>query len=301
MKNQLSLRKLPLALGTFALLASLAPHANAQIVKGGQPAPQSCTSTYNPWAQDILATLSADQLDIARALQANPPIAAITLWEQAMRRVLMSSQHADTHYSLVYQIAERTLQLAEALKDSAQGEARSCPSNDRVCADRPFLPILSIYEHAFAMIQHYYTFDRDFYYPEMLSIRHHARAAVAEKAVQMERQVGEYAYEQLRWFTSNFRIRTSEGYQAAYSNHTYYVMLSSLMKGLILDLGGDCNSANPPLFVTQYAKTVAQMQVLVTKLDNHIAGNSINGAEPGAFWAFNIQLEFIKNSLNTRN
>lgn len=303
MKLSHQLRNLPLTLGTFAILAWLGTSAQAQIQSNNTPQTYLNTQmeTYNPWAEDLLARLESDQLDIARALQGVGPEAAVKLWEEAMRKVLLSSQHPETHHSLVYRIAGRSLELGESLKELAEADTAKCPQNDQQCFDRPFLSILSTYEHSYKMIQHYYHFDQKYYYPEMcrLDRRHSAQVAgpVSEAAQAMENQVGEYAFAQLKWFTQNFQVRTSEGIEAAYSHHTYYVMLSSILKGLIVDLGGEVNG-DPSLFVTEYAKVVAQMQILSTKIDNQIVGNHVNGTETGAFWAFNIQLEYIKNSLN---
>jgi len=287
------LRKLPLTLGTFALFAGFSHlDANAQNIN---PSNTQTTEVdqYNPWAQDVLKTLATDRLEAVLTEANGHKIVALDLWKNAFRKVLAHRQYPETQSSLIYRIAERTLQLAESLKD--QREGANCPDDDQVCLDRSYLPIFDVYNHGYQMIQDFSSFDQS-YYHELITCFKTPTASVAKE---MEKQLRDYAVAQIHWFKTNFRVSNGDGFSAKYSNHMYYVVLDALLKGLIADLGNDfTNEQDQPLFSTSYAEAVDQMRSLAQKLDNQIVGNSLYGPEPGAFWFYNILLTQIDSSLS---
>ncbi len=259
---------------------------------------------YNPWALNVLKKLEIERLDAVMVEGQGHFMASLDKWEMAIRNLLDTAQYPENHYTLMYQVAERTLEIAQSLKVSAAAEARSCPDNDKACIKRFYEPIFVLYDHSYQQIKKYHDFDERLYARAMNSFYGNKGVSpAANSQIEFANELRDYALEQISWFKSEFVVRTGQDeIGPKYSTKTAYAVMNAVVKGLIFDLGGDAANPNPnrPIFATAFAEPAALLSGLSERLTQQLSGNTYCGNESESFWYYNWLLDQANLSLKSR-
>ena len=279
----------PLALGALAILALVggtdiasaqtSPNRitvqRASVSEGGSNVggSEDHFAQIDPWADGIVDVLSEQEQIAVQAFAAGGnTLLAISHYKNGLIQVLQTANQPQYRLSWTYKVAERALNLANALENSARAAASI---ENRDVNDKDLKPIMTMLQSAYENIEvYYYTLDVPYYTPYRMHCA--GNRAPQYDLAKFEDQLRSYSVKQINWFKEKFvRSTDTQGTIPLHSSKVFLITLSSVARGLAIDLGSDVNNPNPSLFPTAYAQAARSLAKLSENIDQYLAGTGI--------------------------